>query len=238
MDAQNHTTASIGRPDLSHDMLKVLTKERSARAIALEVAERYGLTHDDILAHSDCPVRAKARKMAVYEVRQKKGWSWNQLAAHFQRGRSVVRRYYEEIEKSVPSRGAQPTQDVEVEAQFRRLSGVDTSLKITEVLGIEIWKALFLGVLAETYPRIMPASNLLELYDAAAVRSNYKPEGTFANDWQLRQFSSQIKKWAASEGLPVPLEHHRAGMITLSRPFAFWLHNQVGRPVMIFEETG
>lgn len=207
--------------------------DKSARAIIIEVAELYGLTFDDIKAKSNCRIRARARREAVRKIKAGKDWPVRRIARFLDRNEKTIRQYLAVNEESAGTDYPHNNQYIDLLERHRRLCGVDVGLEIHRVTGAKLWQALFVGVLAETYPRLISGSNLLELYDDACILCGYRPEGTHATEAQLRQFSSQFKKWTAEQGLPDPLEHHRAYMITLSPEFALWLHGQVGRPVTI-----
>ena len=214
--------------------LSLIRTAPSAMSLVKAIAETRGYSADDLRGRSKLASISRLRRRAYLALEEQKGWSQSQIGRLFRRDRSQVcrglvlarrERALETITKT------DPEYVEELEAQMRRLSGVNLAFQLSHSLDVPVWQAIFLGILMENYPRVRSRSEVCELYDAAAERLGYGNGGEIKDDF-VRSFTSRIGRKFASDGLPHPVASI-SGALVLSDAIAPWLHNRFGKPIAV-----
>ena len=207
----------------------------SGAALVAKIAAEHGYHPDALRGRSKdrgvCRARARAMKAL-----QDRGWSYRRLGLYFG-DRSSAAVYYilcalEERQQTVKFYTEHHDHAHEVEAQMRRITGVNLTLQVGHELGIATWQAIFLSILMEAYPNVKTSEQIMEAYEGAAERL-YQAESPNANDSQIRTFCFHIRKRFTAIGLPDPVTAIRPRGYVLTYEAAVWLHNRFGRPVAI-----
>lgn len=207
----------------------------SGAAIVAQIANEHGYHVDALRGRSqDAGVcRARGRAMKALSDR---GWSIRKIGGYFGNRTPGVVHYIlchvKERQQTVQGYLEHPEMVHEVEAQMRRITGVNITLQVGHELGIATWQAIFLSILMEAYPNVKTSEQIMEAYEGAAERL-YQAESPNANDSQIRTFCFHIRKKFTSIGLPDPVTAIRPRGYVLTYEAAVWLHNRFGRPVAI-----
>ena len=212
-------------------------QRRTAYAIIDAIAQTKGYSRADLFARTRKPELDGLRVLAYVALRDEKGWGAARIGPLFGRDKGGVHRAiqrYDERRKIVDLASQRTPHIEELEAQIRRLCGVEVSQQVAHVLGFEMWRAVFLSVLMESYPRVRSGQDICELYDCAWERLYVSDKRTVSPD-MLRQFVSRTRKWAKAEGLPDPITRINPSGLVLSDDMAVWLHAKFGKPVAIQE---
>ena len=208
----------------------------SAKAIIAEVAERHGFTAEDLIAKSDCKRRGRARRAAYLALsRRRPDLSQQWIANHFDRSQSRISRgiaLAAEEERTYAPYAHDPEYVLEVEAQLRRITGVELSLQVAHSLSIPTWQAIFLAILMEAYPYVRTADQICEAYDAASERLD-RASTDGIQDASMKTFVTKIRAHFQAMGLPDPVARVRPRALVLTDAAAIWLHNKFGRPVAV-----
>lgn len=201
-------------------------------ATVTEVALKYGLSAEALRGRSQdrlvCRARAEAMK-ALREQRRSLEWIGNFFGG---RSRSTVLRLVntaENRQQNVAPYMQHPEMAHEVEAQMRRITGLNLAHQVAYKLSIPTWQAIFLGILMEAYPLVKTSEQILEAYEAARERL-YQDDPGQVLDAQIRSFSYHIRKAFETMGLPDPVASVRPRGMVLTNEAAVWLSNQFGRP--------
>lgn len=208
-------------------------------ATVTEIALKYGLSAEALRGRSQDRLVCKARAEAMVALlRQDKSLEW--VGNFFGgRDRSTVHRLvkaHENRQQNVVSYLQQPDLVYEVEAQMRRITGMNLAHQVAYKLGIPTWQAIFLGILMEAYPLVKTSEQLLEAYEAARERL-YQDDPGQVQDTQIRSFSHHIRKAFEGMGLPDPVAAVRPRGIVLTHSAAVWLSNQFGKPLIVSERV-
>jgi hypothetical protein len=206
----------------------------SGAALVAKIAAEHGYHVDALRGRSQAEGVCRARARAMKALRDR-GWSFRRIAAYFDRAQSVVHYilcHYQERQQTVLGYLEHPEMVHEVEAQMRRITGVNITLQVGHELGIATWQAIFLSILMEAYPNVKTSEQIMEAYEGAAERL-YQAESPNANDSQIRTFCFHIRKRFTAIGLPDPVTAIRPRGYVLTYEAAVWLHNRFGRPVAI-----
>lgn len=212
----------------------------SARAIISEVAMASGFTYEDILARTDCKSRGRVRRAAYLAlIRRRPDLSVRGIARIVQRSPSRVSRgiaLAREEEKIVAPHAQHPDYIFELEAQLRRITGVELALQVAHSLSIPTWQAIFLAILMEAYPYVKTADQICEAYDAASERLD-RASTDGIQDASMKTFVTRIRVRFEEMGLPDPVARVRPRALVLTDSAAVWLHNQFGKPVAVTRKT-
>lgn len=212
-------------------------QRRSAYAIVSSIAQTRGFSKEDLFARTRVPELDRLRVLSYVALRDEKGWGAARIGSLFNRDKGGIHRAiqrHDEREKIVDLASQRTLPIEELEAQVRRLSGVELSQQVCHRLGFPMWKAVFLSILMTSYPRVRKAEDLCELYDCAWERLYVNDKDAVSPD-MLRQFLSRIRKWAKEEGLPDPVHRVTPGGMILSDEMAVWLHCRFGQPIAVQE---
>lgn len=209
----------------------------SAKVIIAEVAERHFFSAEDLLAKTKCKRRGRARREAYLELmRRRPDLSLRRIAGIFGRSPSSVCEAValgrEEAQKSVRIETERLLYAEEVEAQLRRITGVELSLQVAHSLSIPTWQAIFLAILMEAYPYVKTADQICEAYDAASERLD-RASTDGIQDASMKTFVTKIRNHFRNMGLPDPVARVRPRALVLTDAAAIWLHNRFGRPVAV-----
>jgi hypothetical protein len=207
----------------------------SAMSIVSEIAMAHGYHANALLGPSRDPHICRARARAMKALRDDKQWSLARIGVLFGRTRATVWNTiasYKEREKSVSNLLIHPDLAHEVEAQMRRITGLNIAHQLAHELSVPTWQAIFLGILMEAYPLVKTADQIMEAYEAATERL-YQADAPGAMDSQIRTFSYHIRKRFVDLGLPDPVTAVRPRGFVLTYDAAVWLHCKFGRPVSI-----
>lgn len=212
-------------------------QRRSAYAIVTDIAQTKGFSKEDLFARTRVPELDRLRVLSYVALRDEKGWGASRIAVLFNRDKGGIHRAmkrHDERSKIVDLASQRPCQVEELEAQVRRLSGVELCLQVSHRLDFPMWKAVFLSILMESYPRVRTGEDICELYDCAWERL-YVTDKDAVSPEMIRQFSSRIRKWARDEGLSPPIHRINPGGMVLSDEMAVWLHSKFGKPIAVME---
>jgi hypothetical protein len=208
----------------------------SGAALVAKIAAEHGYHVDALRGRSQDEGVCRARARAMKALRDDRDWTLSRIGVFFG-GRSrktvwAIINAHREREKTVSSYLRHPEMVQEVEAQMRRITGVNITLQVGHELGIATWQAIFLSILMEAYPNVKTSEQIMEAYEGAAERL-YQAESPNANDSQIRTFCFHIRKRFTAIGLPDPVTAIRPRGYVLTYEAAVWLHNRFGRPVAI-----
>lgn len=203
-------------------------------AIMAQIAEQHGYSVEALRGRSQEEGVCRARARAMKALRER-GWSVRKLGAYFGgRSASTVHNilcHVNERQQSVRPYYEHPELVHEVEAQIRRITGVNLTHQVAYQLSIPTWQAIFLSILMEAYPNVRTAEQIMEAYEAASERLNQESNG--AMDSQIRTFNYHIRKRFEALGLPEPVDAIRPRGFVLTYAAAVWLQNQFGRPLLL-----
>jgi hypothetical protein len=206
----------------------------SPAAIVSQIAEQHGYTVEALRGRSQEESLCRARARAMKALRER-GWSIRRLGTYFgNRSASTVHNilcHVNERQQSVRSYYEHPDLVHEVEAQIRRITGVNLTHQVAYQLGIPTWQAIFLTILMEAYPNVRTSEQIMEAYEAASERLHQQSNG--AMDSQIKTFNYQIRRHFRSLGLPEPVDAIQPRGFVLTYPAAVWLSNQFGRPLLL-----
>ena len=197
---------------------------KSGATIVAEIALAHGYHIDALKGRSqdEGVCRARARAMKALRDHDPKKWNLARIGDFFGgRSRCTVLRIisaHKEREKIVVSYLQQDGLIHEVEAQVRRITGLNLAHQVAHELSVPTWQAIFLAI-------------LMEAYEEATARLYQEAPG--AMDSQIRTFSYHIRKRFTEMGLPDPVTAVRPRGFVLSYEAAVWLHNRFGRPLSI-----
>lgn len=204
-------------------------------ATVTEIALQHGLSAEALRGRSQDRRVCRARALAMIAL-QEQGKSLEWIGAFFGgRDRSTVHRLVmaeKNRQKNVVSYMQHPELVHEVEAQMRRITGMNLAHQVAYKLGIPTWQAIFLGILMEAYPLVKTSEQLLEAYEAARERL-YQDDPGQVQDTQIRSFSHHIRKAFEAMGLPDPVAAVRPRGMVLTYEAAVWLSNQFGKPFIV-----
>lgn len=207
----------------------------SGAAIVAQIANEHGYHVDALRGRSQDAGVCRARGRAMKALNDR-GWSIRKIGGYFGNRTPGVVHYIlchvKERQQTVQGYLEHPEMVHEVEAQMRRITGVNITLQVGHELGIATWQAIFLSILMEAYPNVKTSEQIMEAYEGAAERL-YQAESPNANDSQIRTFCFHIRKKFTSIGLPDPVTAIRPRGYVLTYEAAVWLHNRFGRPVAI-----
>jgi hypothetical protein len=210
----------------------------SPAAILARIAEEHGYSIDALRGRSQEERLCRARARAMKALRER-GWSIRRIGAYFGNRTPGAIHYIlchvKERQQSVQSYLEHPDLIHEVEAQLRRITGVNLTHQVAYQLSIPTWQAIFLSILMEAYPNVRTAEQIMEAYEAASERLNQESNG--AMDSQIRTFNYHIRKRFEALGLPEPVDAIRPRGFVLTYAAAVWLHNQFGRPLMLTQSA-
>lgn len=213
----------------------------SARSIVGEIAERHGYSTDDLLAKSDCKRIGRVRRSAYLALsRRRPDLSQEWLARFFGRNQSRISRGIAlaiEEEKTYAPYAHDPDHVFEVEAQMRRLAGVNLALQVAHFLCVPTWQAIFLSVLMEAYPDVKTSDQICEAYDVASERLDRASTTDGIQDASMKTFVTKIRLRFAELGLDDPVARVRPRALILTDSAAIWLHNKFGKPVAVTSPT-
>lgn len=213
-----------------------ITSASSGRAIIQAVAEQYGYTAEALIGRSQARDIVRVRgKAALAVARRFPNKSLSELGHLFKRSKQVMQviiRTAKESEKIVSGNMGQEDYILEVEAQIRRISGVNLSHQVQHALEIQSWQAILLSILMEAYPRVMTYDQLLEAYEAAYERL-YQESVTQKQDTLIRTFCHNIRRKFNEWGLENPVITVSPRGVILSHSAAGWLHSKFGKPVAV-----
>jgi hypothetical protein len=169
-------------------------------------------------------------------LNETKGWSIRRIGLFFG-GRSPATVHgilsaHKTRQESVRSYTEHPELVHEVEAQMRRITGLNIAHQVAHELSVPTWQAIFLGILMEAYPLVKTAEQIMEAYEAATERL-YQADAPGAMDSQIRTFNYHIRKRFTEMGLPDPVAAIRPRGFVLTFDAAVWLHCKFGRPVSV-----
>jgi hypothetical protein len=209
------------------------TSSIAGSAIVAEIALAHGYHVDALRGRSQERGVCRARARAMKALRDR-GWSFRRLGMYFDRAPSVV--YYilgslDERQQTVLGYLEHPDHVHEVEAQVRRITGLNLEMQVAHELAVPTWVAVFLGILMEAYPMVRTSEQIMEAYETACERIYQEAPG--ALDAQIRTFAHRIRVRFAEMGLADPVTSVRPRGFVLTYDAAVWLHNRFGRPVAI-----
>lgn len=215
---------------------RIIRPGASARAIISEIAAQHGYNADALIGWSQERAVCRARSRAMKILREEKRWSLERIGKEFG-GRSrktvwAIISAHREREKSVSGYMRHPDLVHEVEAQMRRILGLNLTHQLACELSVPTWQAIFLAMLVEAYPRVMTAEQMLEAYEAATERL-YQSDSGRVQEAQIRQFGLRIRRAFAEMGLPDPVISVRPRGMVLSYEAACWMHCKFGRPLAV-----
>lgn len=220
----------------SYPVSTVTRIKPSAKAIISEVAERHGFTAEDLIGKSDCKRRGRARRAAYLALSQRRpDLSQEWIARTFDRSQSRISRgiaLAKDEAKTYAPYQHNPDYVFEVEAQLRRISGVELTLQVAHSLSIPTWQAIFLSILMEAYPYVKTADQICEAYDAASERLD-RASTDGIQDASMKTFVTKIRQHFDGLGLPDPVARVRPRALVLTDSAAVWLHCKFGRPVAV-----
>jgi hypothetical protein len=207
---------------------------QSGTAIVAEIALTHGYHLDALRGRSQEEGICRARARAMKALRER-GWSIRKIGTYFGNRTPGAIHYIlchvKERQQTVQGYLEHPGLIHEVEAQVRRITGLNLSHQVAYELSVPTWQAIFLGILMEAYPLVKTAEQIMEAYEEATARLYQEAPG--AMDSQIRTFSYHIRKRFTEMGLPDPVVAVRPRGFVLSYDAAVWLHNRFGRPVSI-----
>ena len=216
----------------------MIRNNASGMTIVAEIALAHGYHADALRGHSQdrriC--RARARAMDALRRQDPKKWSLEKIGTFFGgRDRSTVLRIlnaHKSRENNVAGYLQHPELVHEVEAQMRRITGLNIAHQVAHELSVPTWQAIFLGILMEAYPLVKTAEQIMEAYEAATERL-YQADAPGAMDSQIRTFNYHIRKRFTEMGLHDPVAAIRPRGFVLTFDAAVWLHCKFGRPVAV-----
>jgi hypothetical protein len=205
-------------------------------SIVSEIAMAHGYHANALLGRSQEEGICRARARAMKTLHEDKAWSLTRVGVLFG-GRSrktvwAIINAHKEREKSVSGYLRHPDLAHEVEAQMRRITGLNIAHQLAHELSVPTWQAIFLGILMEAYPLVKTADQIMEAYEAATERL-YQADAPGAMDSQIRTFNYHIRKRFVDLGLPDPVTAVRPRGFVLTFDAAVYLHCRFGRPVSI-----
>jgi hypothetical protein len=168
-------------------------------------------------------------------LHEERGWSIRRIGRFFGRSPATIHEIlllHKTRQESVRVYTEHPDLAHEVEAQMRRITGLNIAHQLAHELAVPTWQAIFLGILMEAYPLVKTADQIMEAYEAATERL-YQADAPGAMDSQIRTFSYHIRKRFTDMGLPDPVTAVRPRGFVLTYDAAVWLHCKFGRPVSI-----
>ncbi len=217
--------------------MRIVRSPKSGAVIVAEIALAHGYHLDALKGRSqdEGVCRARARAMKALRDHDPKKWTLAKIGNFFGgRTRGVVWNIlnaHKEREKTVSTYLIQDGLIHEVEAQVRRITGVNLAHQVAHELAVPTWQAIFLSILMESYPLVKTAEQIMEAYEEATARLYQEAPG--AMDSQIRTFSYHIRKRFTEMGLPDPVTAVRPRGFVLTYEAAVYLHNRFGRPVSI-----
>lgn len=207
---------------------------QSASAIVGDIALTHGYHLDALRGWSQEAGVCRARARAMKALKER-GWSIRKIGKFFgDRSPGTVHGILKDLktrQESVRSYTEHPDHVFEVEAQVRRITGVNLAHQVAHELAVPTWQAIFLSILMESYPLVKTAEQIMEAYEEATARLYQEAPG--AMDSQIRTFSYHIRKRFTEMGLPDPVTAVRPRGFVLTYEAAVYLHNRFGRPVSI-----
>lgn len=207
----------------------------SAMSIVSEIAMAHGYHADALRGRSKEPGICRARARAMKSLHEERGWSIRRIGRFFGRSPATIHEIlslHKTRQESVRVYTEHPDLAHEVEAQMRRITGLNIAHQLAHELAVPTWQAIFLGILMEAYPLVKTADQIMEAYEAATERL-YQADAPGAMDSQIRTFSYHIRKRFVDLGLPDPVTAVRPRGFVLTYDAAVWLHCKFGRPVSI-----
>lgn len=214
---------------------QIISPKMSGRAIVRAIAETHGFSLDALIGFTQTDALCRARAEAMTALADK-GWSLAQISSLFgNRARSTILRAintHQNRARNTEDYRKNPWLVEEVEAQIRRLAGVNLAPQVAHELTIPTWQAIFLAILMEAYPNVKTADQIMEAY-VAAVERIYRGDEPEVMDSQIRTFCYHIRQRFIALGLPDPVEAIRPRNYVLSYDAAVWLHNRFGKPVTV-----
>lgn len=205
----------------------------TGRAIIHATATRHGIAPEDIMGRSQAKHIVAARRKAVAEVhRVHPRMTYAQIGRLFHRSRNGIYQILgneRRREKIVTSGMEHDDYILEVEAQLRRICGMNICHQVAHSLEIHFFEGMMLSILMENYPRVMTYDQILEAYEAAHERI-YADRTEPKSDSLIRTFCQNIRKHFRSAGLPNPVETISPRALILSPEGAEWLHGRFGKP--------
>lgn len=231
------TYAGPERRFADRDKPTLLADATSGRAIIQSVAESYGYSAEALTGRSQDRELVKVRGKAALEARRRlPGKSLTELGILFgnrtKQNMDVILRSAEAREKIVNSYFGREDYILEVEAQNRRLCGVDLTLQVAHHLSVPTWQAIFLAVLMEAYPIVKSADQICEAYDVASEKMD-RSATDGVTDESMKTFVKKIRARFEELGLPDPVARVRPRALVLTDSAARWLHVQFGRPIAV-----
>lgn len=214
-----------------------IRKPAAGQAIVAEIALAHGYHVDALKGRSQDRGICRARARAMKALKDHHNWSIRRIGRFFG-GRSPgtvqgILDAYQARQESVRGYTEHPDFAHEVEAQVRRITGLNLYHQVAHELSLPTWQAIFLGILMEAYPLVRTAEQIMEAYEAASERLYQEAPG--AMDSQIRTFNYHIRKKFDAMGLPEPVAAVRPRGFVLTYEAAVYLHNKFGRPVALME---
>lgn len=209
------------------------TSYKAPAVIVGEIALAHGYHIDALRGRSQEAGVCRARARAMKALRDR-NWSIRKIGMYFGRSPGTVHGILHDLktkQESVRSYTEHPDLVFEVEAQVRRITGMNLAHQVAYELSIPTWQAIFLGILMEAYPLVKTAEQIMEAYEEATARLYQEAPG--AMDSQIRSFSYHIRKRFTELGLPDPVAAVRPRGFVLTYEAAVWLHNRFGRPLTL-----
>jgi hypothetical protein len=135
-------------------------------------------------------------------LHEERGWSIRRIGRFFGRSPATIHEIlllHKTRQESVRVYTEHPDLAHEVEAQMRRITGLNIAHQLAHELAVPTWQAIFLGILMEAYPLVKTADQIMEAYEAATERL-YQADAPGAMDSQIRTFSYHIRKRFVDHG--------------------------------------
>lgn len=224
------------RRSIDRNPSQSVDEAKTGRAIIQAMAERHGLTAEAVLSRSQIEEINIVRGKAALAVRRRfPGKSLSELGRLFNRTKQNMQaliRSAEAREKIVKSNLGQEDYILEVEAQMRRICGLNLFHQVQHALQINASPALLLSILMEAYPRVMTYDQILEAYEAACERL-YQKEMEQKRDGLIRTLNHTLRRAFSEMDLPNPVEVVTPRALVLSHDVAVWLYGRFGRPVAV-----
>ena len=214
----------------------LISEAATGRAVIQAVAEQHGLSAEALIGRSQAKEITKARGKAALAVRKRfPTKSLAEIGRLFNRNKNTIDyilKLAEKNEKIVRGNLGQEDYILEVEAQMRRICGINLSHQVQYALGINAAPAILLSILMDAYPRVMTYDQVLEAYEAAVERL-YQKEMEQKRDGLIRTLNHTLRRSFSEMGLPNPVDVVTPRALVLSHDAAAWLHSRFGRPAAV-----
>lgn len=201
---------------------------RDPRAILTAVAEKHGVTVNDLRSRARQPALDRARLLAYKALRDELNWKPGKIAVYFSRSRQAVHSGL----RTVDSLQEDPAEMARLLRQrLNYLSGQSVMYHVSKRLDLKSQDAITLSILIRNAPRPLTLGAISELYDHAWQAINAQEK--FICETTVKSSISHIRKQLTAIGLPNPIDTIKPSGYVLSERFALWVRENMSIPAMV-----